>query len=112
MRHQGAVNSLVFSPDGQMLASAGADQTIILWDVASQLPLGKPLKAHTSSVESLAFSPDGKFLASAGSNGTVFLWDVDLKSWQARAKGVASRPLSEDEWRQYLPDESYRSTFR
>ncbi len=34
-RHTNAVNAVVFSPDGTQALSASADQTVILWDVAT-----------------------------------------------------------------------------
>ena len=71
--------SVAFSPDGKILASAGMDGwssgSTQLWDVAS----GKntaTLKEHTSYVQSVAFSPDGKTLASGSRDKTVKLWDV------------------------------------
>ena len=63
--HLKGINSLVFSPDGKTLTSASDDQTVILWDVASRKPLGKPLKGHRGGVDSVALSPNGKALASA-----------------------------------------------
>jgi len=69
--------SVAFSPDGKTLASGGDDYTIILWDVETRQPIGKPLKGHTRNVTSVSFSPDGKTLASGSSDNTVILWDVE-----------------------------------
>jgi WD40 repeat protein/energy-coupling factor transporter ATP-binding protein EcfA2 len=74
--HTSSVESVAFSPDGKTLASGGYDNTIILWDVATRLPIGQPLTGHTSSVQSVAFSPDGKTLAAGSWDSTLIMWDV------------------------------------
>ena len=77
--HTGRVASVVFHPDGQLLASGGADNTVRLWDVTDRTapkPLGKELTGHTGPVRSVAFHPDGQLLASGGADNTVRLWDV------------------------------------
>jgi WD40 repeat protein len=106
--HTDMVASVAFSPDGKTLASASADNTIRLWDVASHQALGAPLTGHTNWVRSVAFSPDGKTLASASADNTIRLWDIDPNSWITRACDIANRNLTCDEWRQYVGNEKYQ----
>lgn len=74
--HLGPVNSLVFSSDGKLLASASDDNSIILWDITTSKPIGQPLTGHLSLISSITFSPENRILASASWDKTVILWDV------------------------------------
>ena len=71
----GAVLSVCFSPDGQILASGGADNTIRLWNPMTGQLLST-LTGHTDWVYSVCFSPDGRTLASGGGDNTVRLWKL------------------------------------
>jgi WD40 repeat protein len=73
------VTSVVFSPDGQMLATAGVDGVVTLWRVSKgELQRFATLAGHTGVVNDAAFSPDGRTIATAGSDGTLRLWNASL----------------------------------
>jgi WD40 repeat protein len=68
------VYSVVFSPDGALLASASNDGTARIWDAHSG-ELRQRLVRHTGRLWSVAFSPDGALLATAGDDLVVRLWN-------------------------------------
>ncbi len=72
--HQGVVFSIVFSPDGQQLFSAGGDKKILLWDLDSKN--STKIYQESTNVRSIAISPDGKFLAGGSDDGNIFMWDI------------------------------------
>ena len=82
-RHTGPVNSVLFSPDGALLASVSSfsratgrqDPAVRLWDAATLAEVAR-LTGHEDEILSLAFSRDGATLASGSLDGTVRLWDV------------------------------------
>jgi eukaryotic-like serine/threonine-protein kinase len=65
------LKALAFSPTGRLLASAGRDRKVIVWDVAS----GE--KAHAWDLldepRALAFAPDGRHLTVGNDDGSVYV---------------------------------------
>jgi WD40 repeat protein len=74
--HKGAVAHLEFSPDGKLLASAGVEYSIRIWDVESGKQVAV-LRGHIDTVTRLTWSPKGKLLASASRDKSVRIWDVE-----------------------------------
>ena len=69
-------HSVVFSPDGKILATASYNGAVRLWSVSTQRQVGAPMTADSKPVLAVAFSPDGTMLATASDDGTARLWDV------------------------------------
>lgn len=74
--HANNVLSVVYSPDGKLIASASWDETVRIWNSTSGQCL-KILGDHADWVYSTAFSPDGKLVASGSYDKTVKIWDVN-----------------------------------
>ncbi|XP_021360703.1 chromatin assembly factor 1 subunit B-like [Mizuhopecten yessoensis] len=119
-RHTKAVNVCRFSPDGEMLASAGDDSVIIFWKLSDQsTPANsifqeeeednkenwvthKVLRGHLEDIYDLSWSSDGKYMISGSVDNSAILWDLvkDQKlalfnEHKSFVQGVAFDPKNE-----------------
>jgi WD40 repeat protein len=81
-----SVESVAFSPDGQLLAAGSDDGAVWLWNAASGVLLDR-LEDKGAPVRSVAFSPDGRLLAAGSHDGAVRLWQVSDCSLQRTLTG-------------------------
>jgi len=73
--HTAGIQALAWSPDGQRLASAGADKTVQVWQAATGEHLFT-FKGHEDCVRALAWSPDGKQIVSGGDDAEAKVWNA------------------------------------
>ena len=93
-----AVRALCYSPDGQAICCALANNTVQVVETAT----GRTrhiLQGHTAEVLALAVTPDSKTLATAGLDKTIRLWNFvtgkELARWtthEAAITALAFRP--------------------
>ena len=67
------IKDIAFSPNKNLLATVGQNNTVRLWDISGK-KLGE-FPTDKRNVYSLAFTPDGE-LATSGDGGTIKLWTI------------------------------------
>jgi WD40 repeat protein len=96
MRHESAVFTVTFSPDGSMVLTRSEDETVRLWDAATGKPLCEPMHVD-NSVSAVAFSPDSHTLLMGSYDNTARLWKIPqipdhpelVRVWAATKTGLA-----------------------
>ncbi|MEG4853968.1 caspase family protein [Microcoleus sp. B5-D4] len=74
---QGALENMMFSPDGKQFITQGDDGILRLWDVDLPYPKTEP-KFSLEGIESISFNPNGQTIATIATDtqGTVRLWNL------------------------------------
>jgi len=92
-----AAGVLGFSPDSQLLASAGTDGRVVVWTRAELLdPLGQPGDGRTlgsvaNRVSHLAFSPDSRRVVVSGLDRKTMVHSLDGAAIELEQSGMLSR---------------------
>ncbi len=92
--HGSSVQAVAHSPiNSSVIASAGKNGTIKLWDL--QTGAGTTLGSHAGTVNSIAFSPNGQLLVSGGDDYVFKLWNVSRKRHIATLEHITDRSRSQ-----------------
>jgi WD40 repeat protein len=98
-RHDGAVWSASFSPDGSRIVSGSSDKTVRIWDAVTGDAI-RTLEGHTNSVWSASFSSDGSRIVSGSDDKTVRIWDAvtgdAIRTLEGHTNSVLSASFSPD----------------
>ncbi len=76
--HNDTIFAMALSPDGKLLATAGGDKLVKLWDLPAGTEAAR-LEAHATQVLGLSFHPDGSQLVTAGADRSLKVWDVKTR---------------------------------
>ncbi|NEP49722.1 MAG: hypothetical protein F6K65_13265 [Moorea sp. SIO3C2] len=78
--HTDTLNSVSFSPDGELIATASSDKTVKIWSKeGKELYTLAGKHGHQDEIRSVTFSPDGKLIATASKDKTVKVWQRNGK---------------------------------
>lgn len=86
--HAGNVTALAISPNKKIIASAGGDKMIRIWDFKGCLLY--ELDAHTMPPSSFSFDKGSQLLASGASDKTICLWSLQDGSLIVQKRGHKS----------------------
>ncbi|MCC6233514.1 MAG: DUF1553 domain-containing protein [Verrucomicrobiales bacterium] len=73
--HADLVNDVSISPDGGLLATAGADRLVRLWELVSRREVAR-LEGHAGAVTGVAFGTNHWDLVTVGADKQLKLWDL------------------------------------
>jgi WD40 repeat protein len=109
-----SMEAVTFSPNGDWLASATNNKTVLLWqwkaatcsetwdaDACQPERLGIPLVGHQTAVNNVVFLSDD-VLISSSADGQLIQWNLNKQYWYKHACSIVNRSFNDAEYSQYI----------
>jgi len=102
--HRSGISELKFSPDGNLLASAGLDRKLQMWVVEHPEDLPIVMDNNNGNIWDVAFTRDSRFLLASGNAGEIRVWPTDTRILAEQVCPKVNRNMTEEEWKLYVAD--------
>ena len=97
--HDFHVSDAAFSPDGQLIASVGFDQKLLLWEPTGELRWqvlgknrGEAQPGHGGDISAVTFTTDGQQLVTVGADRMIKVWEVAdgtlVREWEGHSGAI------------------------
>ena len=93
--HEERVWCIDWSPTEKLLASAGGDKKIKVWNTSTWECVCTLEGSHTKSVRKIAWSPQGNLIASASFDGTTCIWKKSISEENGQLDFVLVQQLQD-----------------
>lgn len=100
--HRAGVNDIEFSPDGALMASAGADRRLLMWVLENPGDLPITMQNNTGFVWDISFTHDSDYLIAACSESEIRVWPTNPALLAEKICPQLKRNMSKDEWVKYV----------
>jgi WD40 repeat protein len=107
--HDGVVDSLAYSTDGQRILTTGADGSVTLWQGKSGLQLAHVATPQRPIAAEFGDRPDSVVIAPLY-EGPIYEWDTRIGHAIEFACAVAGRDFTEAEWKDEFGERPYQPT--
>jgi WD40 repeat protein len=103
--HQGRVNDIEFSPNGKLLATAGADGELLLWVLDSPSALPITMNNNNGFIWDIAFTSESQYLIATCSESEIRIWPIDPALLAGQICSKLKRSMTLDEWKKYVGED-------
>jgi hypothetical protein len=100
--HRAGVNDIEFSPDGALMASAGADKRLLMWVLENPGDLPITMQNNAGFVWDIAFTKNSDYLIAACSESEIRVWPTNPTLLAEKICPQLKRNMSKDEWVKYV----------
>ncbi|HEY9489474.1 MAG TPA: hypothetical protein VIQ51_14125 [Chryseosolibacter sp.] len=100
--HRAGVNDIEFSPDGALMASAGADKRLLMWVLDNPGDLPITMQNNAGFVWNIAFTKGSDYLIAACSESEIRVWPTNPALLAEKICPQLKRNMTIDEWEKYV----------